>query len=161
MLCSSLSRQQTNEAKYEELANGLTLTKALGAEHIHIRMDSQLLVGHGKGDFKIDENRERLVGYLRRVRKLVKLFQSCHTEHVPRESNQEADRLSQHATVGYEILPEATVVEWVEEEVSRTKEVINTVPEIEGRPLEPWNQTFLDFLRTIPLPEDPPVAKKI
>ncbi|GAA0139561.1 hypothetical protein LIER_35105 [Lithospermum erythrorhizon] len=39
----------------EAPANGLTLANALGAEHIHVRIDSQLLVGHVKGDFKIDE----------------------------------------------------------------------------------------------------------
>ncbi|GAA0161803.1 hypothetical protein LIER_18037 [Lithospermum erythrorhizon] len=83
-----------NEAEYEALANGLELANALGVEHIHRRMDFQLLVGQVKGDFKIDETRERLDGYLRRVRKLAKLFRSCHMEHVPRERNQEADKLS-------------------------------------------------------------------
>ncbi|GAA0184495.1 hypothetical protein LIER_31783 [Lithospermum erythrorhizon] len=51
-----------NEAEYEALANGISLANDLGAEYIHVRTDSQLMVGHVKGDFK-----ERLVGYLRRV----------------------------------------------------------------------------------------------
>ncbi|GAA0155642.1 hypothetical protein LIER_13328 [Lithospermum erythrorhizon] len=86
-----------NEAEYEALANGLPLANALGVEHIHIQTDSQLLVGHVKSYFEIVETKERL----------------------------EADRLSQLAMAGYETLPEATVVEWVEEEAFMTKEVMN------------------------------------
>ncbi|GAA0165054.1 hypothetical protein LIER_20553 [Lithospermum erythrorhizon] len=55
-------------------------------------------------------------------------------EHVPIERNKEVDRLSQLATTGYGPLPEATVVEWVEEESSRTKEVMNNASESEEVP---------------------------
>ncbi|GAA0159452.1 hypothetical protein LIER_16222 [Lithospermum erythrorhizon] len=48
-----------NEAEYEALANGLILAKDMGEEQIHIQMDSQLLVGHMKGDLKINEMKER------------------------------------------------------------------------------------------------------
>ncbi|GAA0166334.1 hypothetical protein LIER_21511 [Lithospermum erythrorhizon] len=84
---------------------------ALGEEHIHIWTDSQLLVGHVKGDFKNDETKERSVGYLRRVQILAKPFQSFHMDYVPRERNKEADRKSQLATTRYETLSEAMVVE--------------------------------------------------
>ncbi|GAA0168515.1 hypothetical protein LIER_23218 [Lithospermum erythrorhizon] len=144
-----------NEAEYEALANGLTLQNVLGVEHIYIWTDSQLLVGQVKSDFKIDKRKERLVGYLRRVRKLAKLFRSCHMEHVPRERNQEVDRLSHLATAGYEMLLEATTMEWVEEEAFRTKEVMNNDDrEGEGAPSAPWFQDVLDFLRTGVLPGD-------
>ncbi|GAA0155041.1 hypothetical protein LIER_12864 [Lithospermum erythrorhizon] len=52
----------------------------------HIPTDSQLLVGHVKGDFKIDETRERLVGYPKRVGKMATLL-FLFMEHVPRERN--------------------------------------------------------------------------
>ncbi|GAA0183085.1 hypothetical protein LIER_30561 [Lithospermum erythrorhizon] len=93
-------------------------------------------------------------------RKFAKLFQSCHMEHVPRERSQEADRLLL-ATEGYETLPEAMVVEWVEDEVFQTKEIMNNALESEEGPLEIWYQTVLDFLRRGTLPEDPPVTNKI
>ncbi|GAA0164768.1 hypothetical protein LIER_20324 [Lithospermum erythrorhizon] len=82
-------------------------------------------------------------------------------EHVSREWNQEVDRISQLAMVGFEMLHEATVVELVEGEASKTKEVMNNAPESEGVPPVPWYQTVLDNLRTGTLPEDPPVANKI
>ncbi|GAA0185275.1 hypothetical protein LIER_32563 [Lithospermum erythrorhizon] len=124
-----------NEAEYEALSNGLSLANGLGAEHIHIRTDFQLLVGHVQGDFKIDKTKERLVGYLRRVRNLARRFRSLHMEDVTREKNQEADKLSQLATVVYGTLPDSTTVEWVAEEDFRTK-------------------------RRGVLPKDPPVSKK-
>ncbi|GAA0174513.1 hypothetical protein LIER_27891 [Lithospermum erythrorhizon] len=50
-------RATNNEAEYEALSNCLSSAHTLRAESIHIRMDSQLLVGQVKGDFKIDEQR--------------------------------------------------------------------------------------------------------
>ncbi|GAA0175759.1 hypothetical protein LIER_28873 [Lithospermum erythrorhizon] len=100
-----------NEAKYEALANGLSLANALGVEHIHVRMDSQLLVGHVKGDFKIDETKER---------------------------NQEADRLSQLSMEEYGLMQVSIPVEWVTEEAFRMKEVMNNASEGEGSILRPW-----------------------
>ncbi|GAA0143687.1 hypothetical protein LIER_35791 [Lithospermum erythrorhizon] len=150
-----------NEAYYEALANGLSLANALEAEHIHIQMDSQLLVGHEKGDFKIDEAKKRLVGYLRRVRNLARLFRSCHMEYVPRERNQEADRLSQLAMAEYGIVLDSTPIEWVAKEAFRTKKVMDNAPEGEGRVPGPWYQDIMDFLKTGVLPGDPTVVNKI
>ncbi|GAA0151688.1 hypothetical protein LIER_37337 [Lithospermum erythrorhizon] len=68
---------------------------------------------------------------------------------------------------GYETRPEATVVEWVEEEAFHTKEVMNNItPESGGESggggsLEPCYQDVKDFLRTGTLPRDPPIANKI
>ncbi|GAA0159209.1 hypothetical protein LIER_38819 [Lithospermum erythrorhizon] len=104
----------------------------------------------------------RLVGYLRRVLKLAKLFRSCHMEQVPRERNKEADRLSQLATEGYETLPEAMMVEWVEEEAFHMKEVMkNNASESQGGSPEPYYQAALHFLRTGTLLGDPLVPNKI
>ncbi|GAA0168949.1 hypothetical protein LIER_23534 [Lithospermum erythrorhizon] len=112
------------------------------------------------GDFKIDETKKRLVGYLRTVQKLAKLFRSYHMEHVSMKRNNEADRLSQLVMAGYETLPEATVVEWIKEEAFQTKEVMsNDVPE--GGSSVPWYQDFLDFLKTGVLAGDLPMANKI
>ncbi|GAA0187356.1 hypothetical protein LIER_34644 [Lithospermum erythrorhizon] len=91
----------------------------------------QLLVGHVKGDFKINEAKESLVGYLWRVRNLARLFRSCHMEHVPRERNYEADSISPVATVEYGTLSGSAPVEWVVEEVFLTIEVMDNA--LEGK----------------------------
>ncbi|GAA0150448.1 hypothetical protein LIER_09390 [Lithospermum erythrorhizon] len=105
---------------------------SLGADHIHVRTGSQLMVDHVNGNFKIDKSKERLVGYLRRVRGLTRLFRSCHMEHVPRERNQGTDRLSQLAKAEYGTMPSSTPVEWVTEEDFLMKEVMNNSGEGEG-----------------------------
>ncbi|GAA0175952.1 hypothetical protein LIER_29034 [Lithospermum erythrorhizon] len=143
-----------NEAEYEALANGLSLANPLGAEHNHVRMNSQLLVGDVKGNFKIDKMKERLVGYLRRVRGLARLFRSYHMEHVPRKRNQEADRLSQLATAEYGTMQDSTPVEWVEE-AFREKEVMDNALEGSRSTLGPWYQDVLKFLSSGVLSEDP------
>ncbi|GAA0162399.1 hypothetical protein LIER_18502 [Lithospermum erythrorhizon] len=150
-----------NKAEYEALANELALANALGVEHIHVRTDSQLLVGHLKGDFKIDEAKERRVGYLRRVCGLTRLFLSCHMEHVRRERNQEAKMLSQLATTEYGLMQGSTPVERVAEEAFWIKKVMNNVPEGEKTVCRPWYQDILEFLSSLVLREDYPMATTI
>ncbi|GAA0156415.1 hypothetical protein LIER_13924 [Lithospermum erythrorhizon] len=83
-------------------------------------------------------------------------------EHVPKDGNQKVDRLSLLATVWYETLSEATMVEWVEQKAFKTKEVMNNdAPEGEGGSSVPWYQDVLDFLRIGLLPGDPWVTNKI
>ncbi|GAA0179107.1 hypothetical protein LIER_42198 [Lithospermum erythrorhizon] len=88
-------------------------------------------------------------------------------EHVPRERNEEVDRLSHLATAGYETLPEAIVVEWVEVEAFRPKEVMNkNASKREGSSLVPWidgaqrgasGHVWKSHHREIPQAEDPPI----
>ncbi|GAA0171958.1 hypothetical protein LIER_25878 [Lithospermum erythrorhizon] len=84
-------------------------------------------------------------------------------EHVPRERNQEANRLSQLAMAGYETLPEATMVEQVEKKAFQTNEVMSNDASEGGvgGGGDPWYQDVLDFLSTGVLPVDPPLANKI
>ncbi|GAA0143733.1 hypothetical protein LIER_35798 [Lithospermum erythrorhizon] len=56
-------------------------------------------------------------------------IRSCHMEHVPRERNQKADRLSQMGTTQYGRLPDCTTVKWVAEEAFRMKEVMDNSPD--------------------------------
>ncbi|GAA0160233.1 hypothetical protein LIER_16832 [Lithospermum erythrorhizon] len=83
-------------------------------------------------------------------------FSDPVTENVPLQRNQEADRLSQLATVEYETIPDSTPIEWVVEEAFRTKEVMDYAPEGEGTALGPRYQDILEFLKTGVLPRDPP-----
>ena len=46
-----------NEAEYEALLAGLRIARALGAEKIVLKSDSQLVIGQVRGDFKAKETR--------------------------------------------------------------------------------------------------------
>ena len=54
-----------NEAEYEALLTGLSLAKALGAKSLIVQADSQLIIGHVKGDYEAKE--ERMLKYLKIV----------------------------------------------------------------------------------------------
>ncbi|GAA0164627.1 hypothetical protein LIER_20219 [Lithospermum erythrorhizon] len=87
-------------------------------------------------------------GSLRTLRKLAKPFRSCHMGHVPEKGTKRRTNYPSLSWHKYETLPEATVVEWVEEEALRMKEVMDHASEGERGPPEPWYQVVLDFLRT-------------
>ena len=46
-----------NEAEYEALLTGLRIARALGAEKIVLKSNSQLVIGQVRGDFKAKETR--------------------------------------------------------------------------------------------------------
>ena len=46
-----------NEVEYEALLSGLRIARALGAEKIVLKSDSQLVIGQVRGDFKAKETR--------------------------------------------------------------------------------------------------------
>ena len=67
-----------NEAEYEALLAGLRIARALGAEKIVLKSDSQLVIGQVRGDFKAKET--RMQKYLKLVNQLVSTF--LHTEFI-------------------------------------------------------------------------------
>ena len=71
---------------------GLRIARALGAEKVVLKSDSQLVIGQVRGDFEVKET--RMQKYLKLVNQLVSTF--LHTEFVqiPRDQNIEADKLA-------------------------------------------------------------------
>ena len=67
-----------NEAEYEALLTRLRIARALGAEKIMLKSDSQLVIGQVRGDFEAKE--ARMQKYLKLVNQLVSTF--LHTEFV-------------------------------------------------------------------------------
>lgn len=70
-----------NEAEYEALIAGLTITKELGVQHMKAYNDSQLIVGHILNEYEVRE--ERMKGYLQKVKDLTSTFCSFNIQHVP------------------------------------------------------------------------------
>ena len=81
-----------NEAKHEALLAGLRIARALGAQKIMLKSDSQLVIGQVRGDFEAKET--RMQKYLKLVNQLVSTF--LHTEfiQIPRDQNTEADKIA-------------------------------------------------------------------
>ena len=72
-----------NEAEYEALLASLRIMRALGAQKIVLKSDSQLVIGQVRGDFEAKET--RMQKYLQLVNQLVSTF--LHTEfiQIPRD----------------------------------------------------------------------------
>ncbi|CAJ2644769.1 unnamed protein product [Trifolium pratense] len=92
-----------NEAEYEALIVGLKIILDLGAKHVKIRGDSELVIKQLTKEYKCIQ--EHLMKYFVIAFSLLKRFDSCDIQHVPRIENQEANDLAQIAS-GYKVTRE-------------------------------------------------------
>ena len=81
-----------NVAEYNGLLAALEWAVAHRQPHIHIRADSELLVKQMRGEYKVKN--AGLQPLYARARLLVQQLDRVKFEHVRRERNKEADRLS-------------------------------------------------------------------
>jgi ribonuclease HI len=63
-----------NEAEYEAVMAGLELALELGADSVEMRSDSQVIVGHIKGEF--EAKGEKMKKYLTKVQSMQTAFRS-------------------------------------------------------------------------------------
>ena len=75
---------------------GLRIARALGAEKIVLKSDSQLVIGQVRGDFEAKEM--RMQKYLKLVNQLASTF--LHTEfiQIPQDQNTEAEKVARSAS---------------------------------------------------------------
>ena len=85
-----------NEAEYEALLAGLRIARALGAEKIVLKSDSQLVIGQVRGDFEAKEM--RMQKYLKLVNQLASTFLHIEFIQIPRDHNTEADKVARGAS---------------------------------------------------------------
>jgi ribonuclease HI len=84
-----------NQAEYKALIIGLEELVELGAIHVDIEMDSQLVVRQVNGQYRAKN--EELKPLFSRVVSLLKKFTSYTLEHIPRDKNKVADGLASKA----------------------------------------------------------------
>ncbi len=80
-----------NVAEYSGMIAGLEQADRLGASHVRIVSDSQLMVRQMTGLYRVKN--EGLKPLYQKARKLAGRFEECTFEFVRREHNIEADRL--------------------------------------------------------------------
>ena len=85
-----------NEAEYEALWTGLRIARALGAENIVLKSNSQLVIGQVRGDFEAKET--RMQKYLKLANQLVSTFHRAKFVQIPRDQNAEADEIARSAS---------------------------------------------------------------
>ena len=81
-----------NVAEYNGLLAALRWASEHGYRNVHVRADSELLVKQMRGEYKIKN--EGLKPLAAQARLLIIQFDAVQFEHVPREQNKKADKLS-------------------------------------------------------------------
>jgi ribonuclease HI len=90
-----LGEATNNEAEYQALIMGLEQSLIQGAREIVVRMDSELLVRQINGVYKV--RNPRLAVFFEKAKDLLRKFSKYDIIHIPREQNQEADRMANEA----------------------------------------------------------------
>lgn len=88
----NLGEGTVNTAEYSGAILGLWKARSLGATHVELIMDSQLVVRQIQGEYAIRQ--AHLKPYLKRVREIINLFYLFEIRHVKREFNTEADLMA-------------------------------------------------------------------
>jgi ribonuclease HI len=91
-IAEGLGETTNNVAEYTAAIRGLERASELGADHVTLRSDSQLLINQLSGRYRVKT--PHLVPLFRRARALAAGFSTIRFEHVRRELNVEADRLA-------------------------------------------------------------------
>ncbi|XP_023891486.1 uncharacterized protein LOC112003505 [Quercus suber] len=142
-----------NEAEYEALLTGLRLAQALGAENVVIKSDSQLVIGHARGDFEAKE--ARMQKYLQLANQLISNFKRVEFIQIPREQNAKADEVARSASTD---VPDVTS-RWKLEEQN-----LPTIKELENFSIhtpQGWTSPILSFFKDGRLPSDTEEVRKI
>lgn len=84
-----------NEAEYRAAISALEAALGLGASHIELRMDSELLVRQLTGRYRV--RNPRLIPLYKRLLDLRGRFQSATFRSIPRTGNRLADNLANQA----------------------------------------------------------------
>jgi ribonuclease HI len=108
-LAKKLGRQTNNVAEYYALLAALDYATTHGITALRVRSDSELLVRHMQGRYKVKS--ADLKPLYERAQKLSRQLAYFVIEHVPREKNGDADALANQALDGPAIPSDAPRVE--------------------------------------------------
>ena len=87
-----IGRTTNNAAEYHALIRGLQLAVEVGAKHVRVLSDSELMVKQLNGGYRV--RTASLVPLYDQARDLAGQFSRFEIRHVPRSENFEADRLA-------------------------------------------------------------------
>ena len=102
-----------NEAKYEAIIAGQSLSHSLEIDQFEVCSDSQLVVRQIEDTYEAKSR--RMILYLKKVRDLLKKFMLVQVRHIPRAENSRAYALAKLETASQEDLSRLTPVEYLAE----------------------------------------------
>ncbi|XP_063942623.1 uncharacterized protein LOC108203423 [Daucus carota subsp. sativus] len=138
-----------NDAEYEALINGLSLSMEMKARNLIVYSDSMLVVHQVNGGFLARGWRTNL--YMTHTQELMKKFKEVHSEKVPREKNEGADALAKASsrrdtkflgTIQFCVQEKPCVSE--AQKVTRFRE---DLMEVEDEVVDTWMTPILKFIQ--------------
>ena len=84
-----------NQAEYQAVLLALQEAVALGAKTIHLYLDSELVVRQLTGEYRVKN--ENIKNLFLETRKQIQKLSDFKVVHIPREKNEEADKLVNQA----------------------------------------------------------------
>ncbi len=81
-----------NTAEYQAIIKGLEKCLNLGAKEVELRSDSELIIKHLKGEYKVRS--DSLNVFFQKIKNLCTKFSSISFTHISRENNTLADKLA-------------------------------------------------------------------
>ena len=144
-----------NEAEYEAMLIGLKTAKKLGANHLQIFCDSQLVANQISEEYQARD--DRMSAYLTVARTLLAEFDSTHIAQIGREHNSHVDILAKLATALESDIQRTVCIETLDQPSFQDQEV--SVCSINSQPS--WMDPILSYLKDNKLPEDKKEAKMI
>ncbi|XP_024044385.1 uncharacterized protein LOC112100156 [Citrus clementina] len=143
-----------NQAEYEALIAGLELARAVKADRVKIRTDSQLVANHVSERFQPRE--EKMEQYLRIVRQMMGKFEAVEVIQIPREQNSRADILARMAAVADPKMPKSVPLE-----VKSRPSIEQNLGVLRIEQKSSWMDPIVSYLRDGVLPPDKLRARKI
>ena len=144
-----------NEAEYEALLIGLKTAERLGACHLQVFCDSQLVANQISREYQARD--ERMSAYLAVVRFLLANFESIHVTQIGREHNSHADILAKLATVLESDIQRTVCIETLDRPSFQNQGI--SICSINNPPS--WMDSILSYLVDNKLLEDRKEAKMI
>uniref|UniRef100_A0A2N9FQQ7 Uncharacterized protein n=1 Tax=Fagus sylvatica TaxID=28930 RepID=A0A2N9FQQ7_FAGSY len=144
-----------NEAEYEAMLIGLRTAKKLGANHLQVFCDSQLVANQISGEYQAKD--DRMSAYVTVARTLLSEFESTQVAQIGREHNSHADVLAKLATALETDVQRTVCIETLDQPSFQDKG--GSVLSISSR--SSWMDPILNYLKDNKLPEDTKEAKMV
>lgn len=135
-----------NKAKYEAVLTSLALAKAVRASSVVIHNDSQVIIGHINRDFEAKGG--QMKEYLSMVKERVSQNFLAKFMQIPREENEQADRLAKAATVEHMVIT-GQVLSFIQYSPAINKIYVQVIPDEAN-----WTTPIFFYLRNETLSDD-------
>ncbi|MGM0471603.1 MAG: ribonuclease HI family protein [Bacillota bacterium] len=123
-----IGRATNNEAEYQAIITALEAAVNYEVDEIDLYSDSQLVVKQVTGEYQVRS--EKLKPYYQQIKKLLSQLSDCRFHHLPREENQEADKLANRGIDEHNLSAEGNDTAKVIERLDRRLASFEATPQL-------------------------------